>query len=123
MMITIHVKHIQERKTFDVQVEPTQSVDVLKDAIAAQSGLEQSTQHLVFKGKPLRSDKPLAQQVQKGDTVHLVLKQKSNINLHVRFMSGENDRPGARSEGTRRRAAGHRVGAARAGRAAARGLL
>ena len=89
MMITIHVKHIQERKTFDVQVEPTQSVDVLKDAIAAQSGLEQSTQHLVFKGKPLRSDKPLAQQVQKGDTVHLVLKQKSNINLHVRFMSGK----------------------------------
>ena len=88
-MIKIHVRHIKERKVFDVQVDPSQSMDAVKAAVEAQSGLEQSVQHLVFKGKPLRSGWPLAEQgVEDGATVHLVLRLKTGIKLNVRVMSG-----------------------------------
>ena len=88
-MIRIHVRHIKERKVFDVQVDPSQSMDAVKAAVEAQSGLEQSVQHLVFKGKPLRSGWPLAEQgVEDGATVHLVLRLKTGIKLNVRVMSG-----------------------------------
>ena len=85
----IHVKNLKDRKTFDVNIEPTATTDDVKSAIEQQMGVAPSAQRLVFGGKPPRDGESLSERgIQKGATLHLVLRLKTYIELKVRVMSG-----------------------------------
>ena len=85
----IHVKNLKDRKTFDVQIGPTATTDDVKVAVEQQSGVAPIAQRLVFGGKPLRDGDSLSQLgIQKGATLHLVLRLKTYIELKFRVMSG-----------------------------------
>ena len=86
----IHVKSLKDRKTFDVEVQPNFTADLVKDAIAKQIDAPPNGMRLVFGGKPLRDGPSLSELgVQKGATVHLVLRLKTYITLTARVMSGK----------------------------------
>ena len=85
----IYVKNLKDCKTFDIKCEPTQTADAIKGEIEKQAGVPPSAQRLVFAGKPMSNDKTLSELgVQKGATLHLVLRLKTYIELSVRVMSG-----------------------------------
>ena len=52
----ISIKNLKDRKTFDVDVEPTSTADDVKAAVEKQTGVGKTSQRLVFGGKPLRDD-------------------------------------------------------------------
>ena len=86
----IHIRLLKERKTIDVEVQPYFTSDLVKDAIAKQIDAPPNSMRLVFAGKPLRDGVPLSDLgVQKGATVHLVLRLKTYITLAIRVMSGK----------------------------------
>ena len=86
----ISVKSLKDRKTFDVEVQHTMTAADVKGVIESQEGVPANAQRLVFSGRPLKDDATLSDSgVQKGATLHLVLRLKTYIELSVRVMSGK----------------------------------
>jgi len=62
-------------KTLTIEVEPTESIESIKQKIADQEGVEESTQRLIFGGKQLENGKTLQDyDISEDATVHLVLR-------------------------------------------------
>ena len=85
----ITIRNLKDRKTFDIDVQPTSTAADMKDLIESHEGLPANSQRLVFGGKPLKEGVPLHELgVQKGATLHLVLRLKTYLELKVRVMNG-----------------------------------
>jgi len=69
-------------KTISVEVEPTESIESVKQKIADQEGVEESTQRLIFGGKQLENGKTLQDyDVGEDATVHLVLRLRGGTTV------------------------------------------
>ena len=67
----ISIKNIKDRKTFDIDVEPTFTAADVKAKVEAQEGMPANAQRLIFGGKPLRDGATLAELgIQKAATLH-----------------------------------------------------
>jgi hypothetical protein len=89
-IMQITIRSLKDRNNFTVEVKHGDTVDELKGAIAAQTGTSPDAMRLVFGGRTLPDGAELrALGVQKGATVHLVLRLKTHVELRVRVMSGK----------------------------------
>lgn len=80
----INIKSLKDRKTFEIDVQPTFDAADVKQIIEKEQGIPASSIRLVFGGKPLRDGTPLQEQgVQKQATLHLVLRLKTYVELKV----------------------------------------
>jgi len=69
-------------KTISVEVEPTESIESVKQKIADQEGVEESTQRLIFGGKQLENGKTLQDyDISDDATVHLVLRLRGGTTV------------------------------------------
>ncbi|KAG8464358.1 hypothetical protein KFE25_003421 [Diacronema lutheri] len=69
-------------KTLSIEVEPTESIESIKQKIADQEGVEESTQRLIFGGKQLENGKTLQDYDVGADaTVHLVLRLRGGASV------------------------------------------
>lgn len=69
-------------KTLSIEVEPTESIESIKQKIADQEGVEESTQRLIFGGKQLENGKTLQDyDVGEDATVHLVLRLRGGASV------------------------------------------
>jgi len=69
-------------KTISVEVEPTESIESVKQKIADQEGVEESTQRLIFGGKQLENGKTLEDyDISEDATVHLVLRLRGGTTV------------------------------------------
>lgn len=69
-------------KTLTIEVEPTESIESIKQKIADQEGVEESTQRLIFGGKQLENGKTLQDyDVGEDATVHLVLRLRGGASV------------------------------------------
>ena len=85
----IYIKNLKDRKTFQISIEQHGNAQDLKAAIERAEGIPADSQRLIFSGKPLREGTLAAHGIQKGATLHLVLKLKTDVDIKVRIMNGK----------------------------------
>ncbi len=86
---TLNIKNLKTRTTFAVELGADPTVAQVKEAIAAHMpDVAPDHQRLVFGGKSLADGALRDAGVASGQTVHLVLRLKTTVELRVRVMSG-----------------------------------
>eukprot|EP00441_Pelagodinium_beii_P033832 CAMPEP_0197637400 /NCGR_PEP_ID=MMETSP1338-20131121/12637_1 /TAXON_ID=43686 ORGANISM="Pelagodinium beii, Strain RCC1491" /NCGR_SAMPLE_ID=MMETSP1338 /ASSEMBLY_ACC=CAM_ASM_000754 /LENGTH=1270 /DNA_ID=CAMNT_0043209821 /DNA_START=41 /DNA_END=3853 /DNA_ORIENTATION=- len=86
----VFVKALVTGRTFEVEVESTDTVEILKQHVEENEGSPSFQQRLIFQGKHLRDGATLGSAgLQNGRTVHLVLKLASSIAIVVKTMTGK----------------------------------
>ena len=67
-------------KTMTVEVEPDESIEMLKERIRAQEGTPPEQQRIIFGGKQLDNTKSISDyNIDKDSTLHLVLRLKGGL--------------------------------------------